>query len=242
MMQGSEWPAPTAPRLPETPRERTLRVLPAVLVALVGHAILGWTLLRGAQPWQRPALVASSASAIAIEFIEAVPPPTTTAPIPPEERADAIPFPLARPVPATAANEARLSASTPAAAPADAAPAVSAAQLFDQIGGVAAELSKNVGDRHAVVPLPGSGRPILEVGDVLKPPPPAPEKIAQAVIRNMMSTRGANNITDFMGITEGRDPGREIQRAHHDGLYLPRGCDDPENPKLSDECLGIPKR
>ena len=84
-----------------------------------------------------------------------------------------------------------------------------------------------------------SGRPD---GLRFAPPPLTPEQIATAVVRQLVSETAANSTTGLMGTIPGRDPLREMHSSHHGDLNLPRGCDDPENPNLSDACLGVPKR
>ena len=242
MMQGSDdWPVP-APRMPETARERLVRALPAVLVALALHAIVAWTLLRDATPWQRLPATASSATAIEIEFFEPAPPaPAIPEPTAAIERADAIPFPTTLPTIIEAATEVRESTQRE---PTDSTPVVHADQLFGDIAGVAADLSRP--DTSATPRgnnrLPGRSDPFSEARVQLKPPPMTPEQIATAVARMLVSTTAANSTTGLMGTVPGRDPLREMQSSHHSDLNLPRGCDDPENPNLSDECMGIPKR
>ena len=242
MMQGSDdWPVP-APRRPETTGERALRALPAVLVALALHAVVAWTLLRGPTPWHAPAMMASSAAAIEIEFIEPAPlPPAAPEPAAPSERADAIPFPTTQPTRAEAATEVRES---PRSETTEHAPGVRADQLFGDIAGVAAEMSRP--DASATprgqARLPGRDEPFSDARIDLRPPPLTPEQIATAVARMLVSTTAANSTTGLMGTIPGRDPLREMQSSHHGDLHLPRGCDDPENPNLGDECLGIPKR
>jgi hypothetical protein len=242
MMQGSDdWPVP-APRTPETARERALRALPAVLVALALHAIVAWTLLRDATPWQRLAATASSATVMEIEFFEPAPlVPTTPEPTAAIERADAIPFPTTRPTVVEAATEVRDSMHNE---PTDSTPVVHADQLFGDIAGVAADLSRpdTSATPRANDRLPGRSEPFSEARVHLKPPPMTPEQIATAVARMLVSTTAANSTTGLMGTIPGRDPLREMQSSHHGDLNLPRGCDDPENPNLSDACLGIPKR
>lgn len=242
MMQGSDWPIPSAPRLPETARERLQRAAPAIAFTLLLHATMAWWLLRAPAPWQHAATMAPAPrpATLIVEFID--PPPTPSAPVP-SERIDAVPFPTPRPSVVRAVLQARTPA--PAAASVEPQPAsVDSAQLFGDIAGVASDLAGQGkrADGRVMAPLAGRAEPFIEAGIVFKPPPPSPEKVAIAIMHKLMSTRGANNVTDFMGITEGRDPGREIQRAHHTDLYLPRGCDDPDDPNTSDECMGIPKR
>lgn len=234
---------PSAPREPESAREELQRAAPAIVITLAMHGLLAWWLLRPPAPWSRPPVGVSKA-AIEIEFFSR---PRTMAPAPPpampEEPADSVPFPSTQP----SVTEAPLRSREPEPSPLPSqpiAPAVSAAALFGDIAGVAEDMAGTVkaDGRRGKVQLPGREDAFIDAGVSFKPPPPTPEQIAQAVTRKLLSTRGANNITDFMGLTEGRDPGREIQRGHHAELYLPRGCDDPDDPNLSDECMGIPKR
>ncbi|MBP6077589.1 MAG: hypothetical protein KA505_02110 [Xanthomonadales bacterium] len=242
MMHGSDdWPIP-APRTPEATHERVVRALPAVFVALALHAIVAWTLLREAAPWQRLPVTVSSATAIEIEFFE----PTPPAPAIPEqaattERADAIPFPTTRPTIVDAATEIRESTQRE---PTDTAPIVHADRLFGDIASAAADLSRpdTSSTPRGNARLPGRSDPFSAARIRFKPPPLTPEQIATRVARMLVSTTAANSTTGLMGTVPGRDPGRELQRAHHDGMYLPRGCDDPDDPNLSNECMGIPKR
>ena len=242
MMQGSDdWPVP-APRKPETARECALRALPAVLVALALHLAVAWTLLRAPTPWQGLPMTASSATAIEIEFFDPAPPaPAIPEPTAAIERADAIPFPTTRPTIVEATTDVRESMRSDTN---DAAPVVHADQLFGDIAGVAADLSRP-DTTHAPrgnTRLPGRSEAFSDARVRLKPPPMTPEQIATALARMIVSTNAANSTAGLMGTVPGRDPGRELQRGHHDGLYLPRGCDDPDEPNLSDECMGIPKR
>lgn len=227
-------------------RERALRALPAVFVALALHGAVAWTLWRGPRPWQPPALTASSATAIEVEFFEPETEPAPPTPAAPEsmvvhERADAIPFPTTRPTIVEATTEVRES---PLSETTDAAPLVRADQLFGDIAGVAADLSRPDATRtsRSNTQLPGRGTPFSDARIRFKPPPPTPEQIATAVARLLISTTAANSTTGLMGTIPGRDPLREMQSSHHGDLNLPRGCDDPDNPNLSDECMGIPKR
>lgn len=232
---------PSAPREPETTREAFRRAAPAIVITLVLHALATWWLLRPPAPWSHVRSGASNA-AIEIEFFSRPQPIVAVPPAPaPEAPADSVPFPSTQP----SVTEAALRSREPDPPTSESsAPAVSAAELFGDIAGVAADMAGNgrPDGRRSQVQLPGREEAFMDAGVTFRPPPPTPEQIAQAVTRKLLSTRGANNITDFMGLTEGRDPGREIQRGHHADLYLPRGCDDPENPNLSDECMGIPKR
>lgn len=240
-MQGSdEWPAPTAPRQPETRRERARRAAPAIVVALALHAAMAWWLLRAPAPWQHAQAATSTAQAIEIDFFQPIAPePAVTSAV--AERVDAIPFPTTRPTLTEAATEIR---ETPRDARDMNESDVSADRLFGDIAGVAADLSR---PDVSVVPrsqarLPGRNEPFSDARVHLKPPPMTPEQIATAVARMLVSTTAANSTTGLMGTIPGRDPLREMQSSHHGDLNLPRGCDDPENPNLSDECLGIPKR
>ena len=161
----------------------------------------------------------------------------------PAERIDAVPFPTPRPSVVQAVLHARTPATT--ATNTEPQPAtVDSTQLFGDIAGVASDIAGQGtrADGRVAAPISGRAEAFIDAGIVFKPPPPSPERIAIAVMHKLMSTRGATNVTDFMGITEGRDPGREIQRAHHTELHLPRGCDDPDDPNTSDECMGIPTK
>jgi hypothetical protein len=245
MMQGSDWPAPTAPRT-EASRAQVLRAAsPAIVVSLALHALLAWWLLQPAEPWVRdPAGSRTDAEAMQVVFFEPEPPPPPAdESTVPTARADQIPFPKPAPTRVIAAEEARTApAATPAAA--DSVPVVSAEKLFGDIGATAAQLTgpARPSSRPPPLQLPGRAEPIIDAGIVFKPPPPTPEEIVNGIGRMLLSTTAANPTTGLMGTVPGRDPGREIQAAHHADLYLPRGCDDPENPNLSDACLGIPKR
>ena len=241
MMQGSdEWPAPTAPRLPETPRERARRAAPAIVVALALHGAMAWWLLRTPAPWQHAPATTSTAQPIEIDFFDPAPPePVATAAS--AERVDAIPFPATRPTRTEAATEIR---ETPGSASDTRDTTVSADRLFGDIAGVAADLSRpdaSVTPRNQTR-LPGRSEAFSDARVRLKPPPMTPEQIATAVARMLVSTTAANSTTGLMGTIPGRDPLREMQSSHHGDLNLPRGCDDPDDPNLSDECLGIPKR
>lgn len=242
MMQGSDWPIPTAPRLPETAGELLRRAAPAIAFTLLLHATMAWWLLRAPAPWKH-ATTMSPASRPATLIVEFDPP----APAPPApaaaERIDTVPFPRPRPSVVRAVLQER--APAPPATNIEPEPAtVDSAQLFGDIAGVASDIAGQGtrADGRVAAPISGRAEAFIDAGIVFKAPPPSPEKVAIAVMHKLMSTRGSTNITDFMGITEGRDPGREIQRAHHTDLYLPRGCDDPDDPNTSDECMGIPKR
>ena len=242
MMQGSDWPIPTAPRLPETARERLQRAAPAIAFTLLLHATMAWWLLRAPAPWQRTATTAhaTTPATLIVEFNQPAPAPSMPTPA---ERIDAVPFPTPRPSVVHAVLQAR----TPATAVTTIEPqpaTVDSTQLFGDIAGVASDIAGQGtrADGRVAAPISGRAEAFIDAGIVFKPPPPSPERIAIAVMHKLMSTRGATNVTDFMGITEGRDPGREIQRAHHTELHLPRGCDDPDDPNTSDECMGIPKK
>lgn len=243
MMQGcDDWPAPAAPRLPETRWERARRALPAIAVALALHAGMAAWLLRAPAPWERASVVASNATAIEIDFFDPAPEPAPPPAAPdPGERADAVPFPTTRPTTTEAATEVRAS---PRSEGADPAPVVQAEQLFGDIAGVAAELSRPDASAtpRGTARLPGRSEAFSDARVRLKPPPMTPEQIATAVARMLVSTTAANSTTGLMGAIPGRDPLREMQSSHHGDLYLPRGCDDPENPNLDDACMGIPKR
>lgn len=241
MMHGSDWPAPTAPRLPETAREDLWRALPAVLVTLALHAGMAAWLLRAPNPWPRPPASTSTADAIEITFFDPSPQPPPVRSDAASARADAIPFPTTRPTVAKALNEVRES---PYIEPSNAAPVVHAEKFFGDIAGVAADLSR---PDTSVTPrgnnrLPGRSESFGDARIRLAPPPLTPKQLATAVARMLVSTTAANSTTGLMGTIPGRDPLRERQAGHHRDLYLPRGCDDPENPNLSDACLGIPKR
>ncbi len=244
MMQGSEfdWPMPTGTREAETPREAALRFLPAILVTLALHGVLAWKLL---ELRTTAFTVTEHPEAIEIVFLEPKPrhePVVTEAPPTPEVDADAVPFPATRSNPETAQPAPR---EVPIQSQVELRTEVTSSDLFETMSGVAAEIAgqeHQADGRIRTAPLAGRDQPFLDTDNLLKPPPKSIEDRAIMVVSNMMSTRGSNAITDFMGIKEGRDPGREMQRAHHEGLYLPRGCDDPDKPNLSDECLGIPRR
>lgn len=243
MMQGSDWPAPTAPREPETASERIARAAPAVFIALALHASIAWWLWRAPTPWPSDAMLAAPSSAIEVTFFDhATPPLPLDAPIDrASERADAVPFPATRPTVVEAETEVRRPA-TPSRA--EVTPAVHASELFDDIHGVAADLSgldasKSPRSRSR---LPGREEAFVDARIAFKPPPLTPEQITMRIATTLVSTTAANATTGLMGAIPGRDPGRELQAGHHGDLYLPRGCDDPEDPNTSDACMGIPKR
>lgn len=239
MMQGSDWPVPTAPREPETARERLWRALPAVLLTLALHAGMAAWLLRAPAPWPRPPAAVSSAQSIEITFFDPSPPPPPARSNAASERADAIPFPTTRPTIAEASTEVRESPPPPTSAP-----IVRSEQLFGDIAGVAAGLSRPDAARtpRSNTRLPGRDDAFIDTAIRFTPPPPTPEQVATRFARLVVSTTAANSTTGLMGTIPGRDPLRETQAGHHQNLYLPRGCDDPENPNLSDDCMGIPKR
>ncbi len=126
----------------------------------------------------------------------------------------------------------------------DAAPTVDASVLFGDIAGVAADRSRPnpAKTSRSNTRLPGRTEAFITSDIVFKPPPPSLQQLVNAIGGMVVRTNAANSTTGLMGSIPGRDPGREIQAAHHDGLYLPRGCDDPDDPNLSDECMGVPKR
>ena len=240
MLREGDWPIPSA-RLPMNAHERWLQATPAIVVSLLLHLLLAWWLLRTPEPWQatRPSL--PSADAIDVFFFAPEPPPQAAAETP-TVRVDAVPFPMSQPSEVVTTDEARPVTATPDTAPAS--EVVDSARLFGDIAGVASDL--NPIDPRAQsgsdTRLRDDNRPFLDTDMRLKPPPPTPQQIARYVGRLLVSTTAANSVTGLMGAIPGRDPGREIQGAHHNQLYLPRGCDDPDDPNLSDECMGIEKR
>lgn len=240
MTQGSDWPIP-AERLPLTARERLVQALPAILFSVLLHVFAGWWLLRAVEPWQPRAHEQRAAAVMEVFYFN-------PDPVPPPEvlemevlRVYAVPFPMSTPTVTAAETAVR----EPSPVHDEAPPlAVSAGKLLGDVNGIASDMAGRApgSTPRSNTQLPGRDVPFTDADFHLKAPPPSLQKRTQAVIGLLMQTRGANNITDFMGLTGGRDPGREIQRGHHDGLYLPRDCDDPEKPNLSDECMGIPKR
>jgi hypothetical protein len=241
VMGTCDWPMPSAPR-PETGRmESIVRALPAITISIGLHVAGLWWLLRTPEPWQVTRPSQPSADAIDVYFFTPEPPPQAAAAVP-DVRVDAVPFPMSQPSVVVAADEARPTAPEPVTP--TAAETVDSARLFGEIAGVASDL-------NPIAPRAQSGsdtrlrddnRPFLDTDMRLKPPPPTPQQIARYVGRLLVSTTAANSVTGLMGAIPGRDPGREIQGAHHNQLYLPRGCDDPDDPNLSDECMGIEKR
>jgi hypothetical protein len=238
MMQGSEWPVPVAERQAETVRERLARVAPAVVVALALHGVAAWWLLRPPPPWRHAPTTMGRTDAIEIEFYTPAAPPTAATPV---VEIDAVPFVVARP--SVVEAELRFREPTPAAATALPPPGVSGAELYDDIAGVAADMAGAAASpaRRSAAELPGRDEPFIDAELQFRKPPPSLQQRTQAVIGLLLRTSGSNSVTDFMGATEGRDPGREIQRAHHHELYLPRDCDNPEKQNLSDECMGVPR-
>lgn len=248
MMQGSDWPAPTAPPTPETWRERAWRLLPAVAVAGLLHVGVLFVLLRDVSPWVHAPPPTRHGDAIEIVFVPVRAAPTIArtdvAPAaadadaaPPLPRADAVPFPASRPVPSVSELDHR--PDTPAA-PAP----ISGQALFDAIPGGLANgdaLDPNRTPRGSTR-LPGRDDAFIDVPVRFRPPPPTPQQIARAVGSLLLSTTAANPTTGLMGAIPGRDPLREMQDEHVRDLYLPRDCDNPEHPNLSDACMGIPKR
>ncbi len=238
-MQASDWPAPSAPQRPETRRERMLRVAPATLIALGLHGLMAWSLMRASAPWPRVPTASGQNSAIEVEFL--TPPPSPPPRDSAQARADTVPFPTTRPTMTEAITEVR--EPTAVVAP-DAAPTVDASVLFGDIAGVAADRSRPnpAKTSRSNTRLPGRTEAFITSDIVFKPPPPSLQQLVNAIGGMVVRTNAANSTTGLMGSIPGRDPGREIQAAHHDGLYLPRGCDDPDDPNLSDECMGVPKR
>lgn len=237
MMQGSDWPIPSATR-PEAGRFEALgRALPAIAMSVALHGALAWWLLLRPEPWQARALRPPAAATLDVFFFTPPPPESSTAPA--SARVDAVPFPMSKPTVVQAREEVRAAPAAPVPAPEP----IDSAKFFDDIAGVASGMTALDPQRTARsdTRIRDQDRQFIEAGIRFKPPPLTPEQVVNRVIGMVVATNAANSTTGLMGTIPGRDPGRELQAAHHDGLYLPRGCDDPENPNTSDECLGIPK-
>lgn len=241
MTQGSDWPIP-AERLPMNPRERLVQALPAVLVSLMLHGFAAWWLLRTVDPWQSRVPEQRKTASMEVFYFDPDPPPPPPAVVAMEVmRVYAVPFPMSTPT----VTESETAVREPSPVHNEPPPqAVSSGKLLGDVTGIAGDMAGQApgSSPRSNTQLPGRDVPFSAADFELKAPPRSLQKRTQAVIGHLMRTRGANNITDFMGVTGGRDPGAELSRGHHDGLYLPRDCDDPENPNLSDECMGIPKR
>jgi len=244
MTQGRDWPIP-AERRPLTARERIVQAAPAILVSVLLHGIAAWWLLRAVDPWDPRKQAQSTAAAIEVFYFDATPPPPPASPPVVVEmevmRVYAVPFPMSQP------NETvtEMAVREPKPARVVAQPqAVSAGRLLGDVNGIVSDMAGRAPGSVARsnTQLPGRDVPFSDADVQFKAAPLSPQKRTQAAIGLLMRTRGANTITDFMGITGGRDPGAELSRGHHDGLYLPRDCDDPDHPNVSDECMGIPKR
>lgn len=242
MTQGSDWPIP-AERLPMNTRERFVQAMPAILVSMVLHGFAAWWLLRAVDPWQPRAQAQRTTASMEVFYFNPDPPPLPPPAVVEMEvmRVYAVPFPMSTPT----VTETETAVREPNPVQDEAPPhAISAGKLLGDVNGIVSDMAGHApgSTPRSNTQLPGRDVPFSAADFELKAPPPSPQKRAQAVIGLLMRTRGANNITDFMGVTGGRDPGAELSRGHHDGLYLPRDCDDPEHPNLSDECMGIPKR